>query len=135
MSECVCLYGGYDGDETDFQCSTTPVARVAHQCGECKRAIVKGERYERYVTKNDGEISASKTCAECAEIRRALYCEGFYFKCLWDDIREQIFEAGKMNSACLDKLSTVEAKQFLQRRWMEWIDEHYRDNQQGATEQ
>lgn len=123
MSDCVCLYGGYDADDAEFQCATTPVARVEHRCAECRRTIARGEHYERYVTKHDGEISVSKSCAQCAEIRRALYCEGFYFGCLWEDVKDQIFESGKMNSACLDKLSTVEAKQFLQRQWMEWVNE------------
>lgn len=56
------------------------------------------------------------------EIANALYCGGRVFGLLWEDIEDQIFREGEMNSACLDKLSTPEAKQFLQRRWWAWVE-------------
>jgi len=43
------------------------------------------------------------------------------FDMLWADIREQIFEPGKFSTACVDKLTTVAAKEKLTRRYREYI--------------
>ena len=49
--------------------------------------------------------------------------DGFTFGQLWEDIEEQMFVERGLDSACLDKLTTVEAKQFLQRKWWAWVEE------------
>ena len=121
MSECGCLYSGADEDN-DFECRQWRTAAKDHRCSECRRAITRGEKYEIYTTKSDGTIHTTKTCAECSEIRDTFYCDGFYFGRLWSDVEEQMFDHGPLNSACLDKLVTVAAKQFLQRRWWQWVE-------------
>lgn len=122
MADCACLYGGWDDyDGSGFQSSTTRTARKPHACKECRRPIRPGERYEHFSTKYEDRIFTIKTCATCAEIREALYCDGYVFGRMWEDIREQFFEQGGLNIACVDKLSTVAAKEVLTRRWREFL--------------
>ena len=124
MDDCVCLTGGYDGDANDFELTIVRRARREHQCSECREPIRPGTRYQVLSVKSEGEFSTTKTCRVCAEIRDTLYCGGgYYFGCLWEDITEQLFEPGGLNSACLAKLQTVEAKQQLARRWWAWVGE------------
>jgi hypothetical protein len=120
---CVCLSGGdYDYDESAFHDTTMRKARKPHVCCECMEAIAPGDQYEHYASKSEGRIFTVKTCATCAEIRLALYCNSAYlFGELWTDVHWQIFQTGLMNSACLAKLTTVEAKQRLSQRWWEWV--------------
>ncbi len=122
--DCACLYGGYDGcDENDLHAQQVVKARKSYVCRECRQTIPKGARYVRYAgTNDDHRIFVVKTCLLCEEIRKALYCDGYYFGQLWEDIEEQLFENNLMNSACLAKLDTPEAKQFLQQRWWAWVE-------------
>ena len=119
MSNCGCIYTGVD--ETSPESFTIRKARKERRCGECRRVIEKGESYERRV-QFAGGVSVFITCVCCAEIRNAFFCEGWYYGSVWEDIESSMFDHGPLNSACLDKLSTVDAKQFLQRRWMDWVD-------------
>lgn len=121
MSDCACLYGGFDDyDSAGFQCSEARRARKPHVCRECKGTIQPGDTYEHFSSKQDGDIFTVKTCATCAEIRRSLYCEGFYFGSLWDDIQAQLFPRFTVN--CVAKLQTVAAKTELQQRYMAYVD-------------
>ena len=117
---CACLYGGYGNDDSDgFQCRTRLVARIEHKCIECAKSIVKGEMYVRFAGKDGGRVFSNKTCAICEEIREALYCDGYYFGQMWQDIEEQLFP--HFTVACVDKLSTVAAKECLSKRYQEWV--------------
>ncbi len=120
MSECGCIYTGVDEDAVEVR--TVRVARKEHHCGECRQVIAVGQRYETRAHFYDGSARTYKTCLCCAEIRDAFFCEGWYYGCVWSDVEDQMFDRGPLNSACLDKLSTVDAKQFLQRKWMDWVD-------------
>jgi hypothetical protein len=123
MSECACLYGGYDEyDEGGFERAVMRTARKAHRCVECRETIQPGQRYEYFTSKNEGHIFTKKTCAVCAEIRAALYCDGYHFGRMWEDIHNQIFQDGGMSIACIDKLETAAAKTVLQARWQEYIE-------------
>jgi len=48
---------------------TFRTARKDHRCCECRRPIVKGERYE-YTSGVWDEPASFKTCADCAATRR-----------------------------------------------------------------
>lgn len=120
MSECGCIYMGID--DAGPEVVTTRTARKEHKCCECRMVIAVGQRYEVRAQFNDGRAFQNKTCLPCAEIRNAFFCEGWYYGSVWSDIESALFDRGPLNSACLDKLSTVDAKQFLQRRWMDWVD-------------
>jgi hypothetical protein len=119
-NDCACLYGGLDDyDSSGFQCSQTRRARKEHVCVECRETIAKGQTYEVFSQKFEGDISSVKTCAVCCEIRAALYCDGFYFGQMWEDIRNQLFP--RFTLACVEKLSSVAAKKTLTERYRDFL--------------
>ena len=120
MSECGCIYTGVDSYAPET--ATIRMARKVHRCCECRQPIEPGQRYEVRAHFEDGSVSTYKTCLSCAEIRNTFFCEGWYYGSVWSDIESAMFDAGRLNSACLDRLSTVEAKQMLQRKWMDWVN-------------
>ena len=124
MSDCGFCIGGYDCDGyPEFSDLAWPKARKEHRCGECARTILKGEVYNRWSGKFDGELFRYKTCAQCYEIRLAFSCTesdqtGPPQGELWSDIYEMMFP--RLTTACFDKLQTPQAKAFLQKKWIEW---------------
>ena len=50
-----------------------PKARKEHICCECREVIKKGQKYQLFTGKWEGEFSAFKTCIACAAIRKH-YC-------------------------------------------------------------
>ena len=123
MSDCACLYGGYDGCEEgrEFFSETTRTARKRWTCYECREHIEPKSHYIHTAQSEYGDVSVHRTCLCCWEIRKALYCDGWYWGQLWKDITDQIFSQGGMTIACLDKLTTPEAKTFIQQRWMDYL--------------
>jgi hypothetical protein len=124
MSDCGVCIGGYDCDGyPEFSDFSWPKARKEHKCGDCNKTIPKGEKYQRWAGKFDGEMFTEKRCAICVEIRDAFTCTesdqtGPPNGELWSDIAEYMFP--HLTTACFDKLQTPEAKAELRRRWMEW---------------
>lgn len=55
-----------------FYSATTVTARKDHKCGDCGRAILEGERYERIAGAAYGDFWAWKSCAHCAALRRMI---------------------------------------------------------------
>lgn len=123
MPECACLYGD-DGDMPEFFDERWVVARSEYRCFECRRGIWPRDKHVRITGKWDGEVRTYRFCADCHDIARSLYCDSFTFGVLWEDIEEQLFSSGAVNSACLDKLATVGGKQYLAERWWAWVKEH-----------
>lgn len=124
--DCSCLYDSGDGDQPIFYTQRWVTARKDHKCYECRRVIMKGERYECFSGKWETGVQTYRTCAECQNIRESLNCEGWTFGRLWEDIEEQIFQETGLTIACIDKLTTPEAKKFLQRKWIEFVEERAR---------
>ncbi len=124
MSDCGVCIGGYDTDGMpDFSSVRWPKARKEHRCEDCKRLILRGEVYQRYAGKFDGEFYDVVTCRVCVEIREAFTCAEYDQTGppageLWSDITEMMFP--NLTTACFDKLKTPEAKAELRRRWMQW---------------
>jgi hypothetical protein len=120
MSDCgVCI--GSDDYDNDFSFYDVlwPKARKEHRCCECRRVIGIGEQYQRWAGKWDGTVSSYKTCGYCAEIRDGFSCgNSTVFGDLWTEISDYIFPV--MNTACFDKIESVEAKAYLQSKWMNW---------------
>lgn len=98
MSGCACVFIDVDQD----CCYTTlnqkvVTAKKKHKCGECHRDIEPGERYEFYSGRIEGEFGVEKTCIDCLSVRdSAIFCNGFAFQQVWDDICELIGE-GEIN--------------------------------------
>ena len=127
--DCGCIYLDVDSDAVEVV--TMRMARKAHRCLECRRDIQPGQRYEVRAQFAEGSASTFKTCSVCAEIRNAFFCSGWYYGDVWQQVRESMFEDRGLTSACLEKLATVEAKQFLQQRWWTWVES--RTNADGAV--
>lgn len=120
MNDCACLYG-YDGDSATFFVQRWVTARKEHRCCECHRVIPKGAQYERIVGKWE-TLDTYKTCIACQDIRQSLYCDGWVYLMLWEDVTEQIFKETGLTIGCIDKLATSEGKAYLQQRWMEYLE-------------
>jgi hypothetical protein len=120
MSECGVCIGSDDYDcSLDFQDVTWPKARKEHKCCECSRIIGVGEEYQRWAGKWDGTVESFKTCLRCVEIRDGFSCgNSTAFGAMWAEMREYVFPI--MNTACFDKVESVEAKAFLRSQWMNW---------------
>ncbi len=123
MSDCVCIYDSGDGDSPAFFTAGFVKARKPHKCCECQAVIADGESYERASGKWEYGVDVYTTCGPCQDIRQSFYCDGYTFGQLWEDVEEQMFQERGLDGACLDKLTTVDAKQFLQRRWWDWVQE------------
>ena len=62
-------YCDYDIDPTLYT-RKVYTARKAHKCGECGRAIARGEAYEKVVGVWDGCLDMYKTCRHCTDARQ-----------------------------------------------------------------
>ena len=78
------------GDGNEFHHEEWRTARKVHACGECGRAIQKGERYERVRGKSDGEIFEAKTCLGCTRIRQHWMPDGWYYGTVAESVAECI---------------------------------------------
>jgi hypothetical protein len=119
--ECgVCLGSDFgDCESYDFSTMKWPKARKEHKCEECGRAIAKGEIYQKFSGKFDGDMYHVETCAQCAEIRSVFSCEAWpMWGELWKDAREILFP--RLNTACFAKLRTAEARELLRSKWAQW---------------
>jgi len=78
----------YDGpEEGDFHPEMEwRTARKTHVCGECKRTIQRGERYELAAQCNDGKWFHHKTCLGCYRIRMCWQPGGWYWGCVAESV-------------------------------------------------
>ena len=116
----ICIDGRDDGDTAEFIDEKDVKARKTHKCCECGDVISIGTTYERTVGKwRDGtkNINTFRTCLPCAEIRRALCCDGWTYTMLWEEF-ENIAES--LTTGCLEQLTTAAAKAKLLEKWREW---------------
>lgn len=120
--DCACLYAEDDGEPFTLFSERVLTVRASHRCEECRVTLPPGTQAERMVAKWEGQVSSTYTCLPCAEIRRALYCGGRMFGVLWEDVEHQIFMEAGLTVACVDKLSTPEAKTKLQQAWMTYLN-------------
>lgn len=103
--------------------TTTPRARKQHRCGECRRVIEIGERYENCFQVYDGRPDINKTCLVCAEIRDHFACgKGWIWGELWSDLEQAFFPDMKAGGACMEGLSPA-AKQTLIDKRLAWLFE------------
>jgi hypothetical protein len=119
----VCIggdYGDCDGSP-EFQDVTYPKARKEHRCVECRRLVPKGEQYQKWVMKFDGDLSCDKTCSECAEIRQVFSCGEMQpqFGQLWQEMHDNAFPYLTTGSECFRELS-AKSKGFVLDKWRQW---------------
>ena len=77
----------YDGESPEFYNEKIVKANKEHICGECKKKIKKGEKYEIIAGKWEGDFLTHKQCLMCSQIRddfKICSCFGD----LWQDLKD-----------------------------------------------
>lgn len=107
MSECACVYVDTDsGERCDFHAEEMRMARKQHRCDECRRTIEPGERYEYARGRWGKEFEAFKTCADCLSIRNTLFCGGWFYGMLLEDLATHVSDmGGEISETCLATLT------------------------------
>jgi hypothetical protein len=120
VSDCgVCIGGDVEG-VCDFYAASVVKARKPHRCCECGRSITPGTNYKYVSGKYEGEFFTCKTCLPCDEILRVFSCGGSVMhECLWEDMRDYVFDQLTTANECFRKLSPP-AKEFLLIKWQQW---------------
>jgi hypothetical protein len=120
VSECEVDFGDYsdDADPVEMYDATFVVGRKAHTCTECGDAIPKGIRHQRISYRFDGRFWTDRRCPPCQETA------GEFNHCiiggmLWQAFQEE-WENGAHLQACLNRLTTADAKAHMQRQWTTW---------------
>lgn len=109
-----------DFDGNRFDREEWRKARKPHECCECGAEIKPGEKYE-YREGLDESFFAYKTCADCASIRKALFCSWTYEE-IWEDIAEKYRDGNPPPMALIEKLTPtakVKLLDFLEKSWEE----------------
>ena len=105
MSECGCVWVDTDDCEQWRLENRLVTARKDHKCYECGDQIKKGDQYKLEKLADVDGISTYKTCMTCFEIRKAFFCQGWWYGQVSCDLREHIREmGGKISSDCIAPL-------------------------------
>ena len=115
--------------------------RGRHKCGECGRRIEKEEEYEWHFG-DDGynDLYVHITCADCLSIRDALFCDGWFWGRIWQDVWDFLCDMddyGETSSvlSCVPNL-TPRARDMLfediETLWKEWNDDDDEDDAEEA---
>jgi len=107
----MCRIDGSD-ERASVYCVTTPVARVEHLCGECRRTILVGEPHERHDSVYDGSASTHRVCSHCAVLADWLMreCGGTVVHELIEDIQEH---ADEYQRGDLGQLAALARNQWM----------------------
>jgi hypothetical protein len=123
MSEGICDFSidaDYDGDVASFYDERIVTARKPHQCTECGETIPVKAKYQRVTGKWDGRLDTYHFCLMCHEASGEFFEGGERcFGVLWDEMISN-WEEGAHLQACLNRLTTVAAKEHMRRQWMKW---------------
>lgn len=121
MTEGACdvQLGDYDGDEATCFSEAFVTARKEHTCFECLDPIRRGQRHERVSGIWEGEWHTYRFCEPCSESSREFFDGGRTFGVLWDGMEEN-WDQGAHLQSCLNRLSTIAAKEHMRRRWLKW---------------
>jgi hypothetical protein len=116
---CDVSIGDYDGDPAEVFHASVVTARKRHKCDECGEPIEPRQRYERSSGKWDGVWSVWRLCLPCRDISAEFSDNGRVFGELWPEM-ERNWDEGAHLQACLNRLTTVAAKERLRHQWMKW---------------
>lgn len=123
--ECACVYVDvWDGEGSTMLRGVERAARKPHKCGECRRVIMPGERYQDERLLFDGSVDTHKTCSDCMSLRREMFCDCWIYGQLWEAFGEYLLELdeddvpwakiGKLTATARDRaLERVEQKVFV----------------------
>jgi hypothetical protein len=121
MSESFCgvSLGDYDGDEATFYHEREVTGRKPHDCFECRGVIAKGERHNVVSGKWDGEVRTYRFCAGCWEVMGEFSENGRTFGVVWETFESE-WASGATLQGCLNRLTSVSAKQHMTRQWQKF---------------
>jgi len=105
MAGCTCI-DIYCDDSIEVLREEIRTALKVHVCGECHRKIQPGEKYEYTAGKYESDFVVEKTCADCLSVRNAFFCQHWYYRMVWEHLREHIHDMqGVISSDCLTGLT------------------------------
>ena len=132
MGDCTCIWVSCDDEWEDGE--TKRVETLLPQtCCECNSEIPPGNTHEFFWGETDGDRSEYRTCALCVEIRDKLFCDGWLFGQVWDEIDQHIYDhKGKLRSECFEGLS-AEARDVLIDRVQDYWDEQDRKGEKPCS--
>ena len=105
--DCSCVYI-HDYDGPTFHTEKIVRARKPHKCGECKQEIKPLERYAVAKGMWDGRLDTHKTCCNCLAIRRAFFCEGWFYGEVLQNLHDHINDVGgDISESCIAELNPV----------------------------
>ncbi len=115
-----------DADRVEFVDTTTVKrSRKAHKCDECKGEIPKGATYQRSAYRFEGDFECERRCMSCVEaageFNYTILGGG-----LWQYFEEE-WDRGAHITACIQRLTTAQAKEHMRQQWLKWQE---RRNQQ-----
>lgn len=116
----ICLEADYENDNAFFV-ERMVTARKEHICCECRSPILPGNRFECAKGKDDS-FWVAKTCADCAEIRKAFFCGSWVYGYMFSQIRAELFPVWDEVSPidCLAKVESLSARNALRMAYTEW---------------
>jgi len=116
---CDVALGDYDCEPQRFYHEERRRARKAHTCGECRETIQKGQMYRHAAGKDEDTIWTFKSCEACWEILKEFSESSWCFGVVWDTFTSE-WANGASLQGCLNRLTSVEAKMLMRRKWMQW---------------
>ena len=110
----------HDHDGADFYHEEARKARTNHRCSECRDMILPGSRYVKVAGKSDGSVWSLAICAACRDIIREFTDGSWVFGgAIWDDFMDA-WRDGQPLQPCLNRVSSVSAKQKLRGMWLRY---------------
>lgn len=112
----MCMIDDADGTN-EWQGEDSYTARKTHRCGECRREILKGERYTVVKWIYEREFSQSKICSHCQIAANWLEenCNGYLTTMIYEDIHDHVQEY-KGRSKCISRLARLDFG--MRRKWL-----------------
>jgi hypothetical protein len=103
--ECSTVY--CDGDEYCIILNETRrKARKTHKCTECRREILRGEKYLDERILFEGTVETYKTCDDCKSIRDHFFTDGWMYGEIRYMLREHIsYSEGDVSESCISGLT------------------------------
>ena len=92
---------------------TKPKARKEHKCQECGDIIKPGQSYEVQKTTHEGHFEIHKTCLPCVEVRDSYLTCGYFYKQIWEDLKECL--CGDISMADFEKFSPLAQQKILEK--------------------
>jgi hypothetical protein len=89
--ECSCIIAEGDGPAIILS-ESYHNARKEHKCCECRKPILKGDKYYKEVAVFDSQLSTYKTCSDCKKVRDAFFC-AWTWTVMWEDLWCEIVDS------------------------------------------